>query len=598
MKECANKIWKTAKDVFGKHKKGFKRLGISMIALLVIAILGTVGCYVYFQNKYPKEIILEDAYYDITALDFAFSDKDLQASYEVNEAVYVNVSEGAIFVENSDKIMVEEQNITVKQSGTYIFSGEIKEGMLCVEAGEEDKVQLIFNDFNLSNSKNPAIYIKSADKVIITTMEDTENNISDGKDYSMTDGDSNIDAAIFSKADLTFNGQGTLCVNGNTAHAVVSKDDLVIGSGKYEITSVKKGITGKDCVKIADGTVNINAGTDGICSNNQEDAQKGYIYIENGDIRIVSGNDGIQAANVLYLKNPTIDVMSGGGNVNAPEKEADNKRGRYEEETTEEEVNTESTKGLKSAKDVIIQGGMYTIDSCDDSVHGDNSVKIEDGVLDLKSGDDGIHAEHTLQITGGKVSVDKCYEGLEGYQIGIYGGEISITASDDGLNASSGSDAGNAIKGFFAPSILGKLEITDGFLSVNTGGDSLDSNGVMNISGGTTLIAGPSGRGDGLVDCDSDKIVNGGTIIGIGMSDDTQEDLSSSGDYFDVENQAQVIKVFDTQSAGTSVEIQHKQGNVIEKFVSSREFNYMVITAPGLSSEEDCIILLDGDDRF
>ena len=136
----------------------------------------------------------------------------------------------------------------------------------------------------------------------------------------------------------------------------MSKDDLIIGAGTYNITSVKKALNGKDCVKINDCNMIIKAGTDGISSSNDEDADRGFVYIQNGDIEITSGNDGIQAETVLKLANPKINVCAGGGSVNAPVK-VEEKFGRGEAEAEQVEAATESEesiKGLKAGKEMLI----------------------------------------------------------------------------------------------------------------------------------------------------------------------------------------------------------------------------------------------------
>ena len=52
----------------------------------------------------------------------------------------------------------------------------------------------------------------------------------------------NLDGVIFSKADLTINGSGTLEIIGNYKHGVVSKDDLVITGGEISVTAIKGGL--------------------------------------------------------------------------------------------------------------------------------------------------------------------------------------------------------------------------------------------------------------------------------------------------------------------------------------------------------------------
>ena len=92
--------------------------------------------------------------------------------------------------------------------------------------------------------------IKEADKVFITLADNSTNTLSDASSYSLTIDDSTVVSAIFSKPDLAIYGSGSLTVNGNHKHGIVSKDDLIITSGTINVSSKSSGIDGRDCVKI------------------------------------------------------------------------------------------------------------------------------------------------------------------------------------------------------------------------------------------------------------------------------------------------------------------------------------------------------------
>ena len=117
--------------------------------------------------------------------------------------------------------------------------------MVIVEAEDTDKIQLVLNGVSISSSQSAALYVRSADKVYVTTVSGTENSLEHSGTYTAID-ENNIDAAVFSKSDLTFNGEGMLTVTAQEGHGIVSKDDLVLTSGTYVITSASHGISGKD----------------------------------------------------------------------------------------------------------------------------------------------------------------------------------------------------------------------------------------------------------------------------------------------------------------------------------------------------------------
>ena len=160
---------------------------------------------------------------------YEFSDRDLDPSYD-QLAATVTLADGATSVSGSG-VTVAGDDITVTAAGTYLFTGALTDGSITVAAGEEDKVQLILDGVSVTNADGPAVYVRSADKVFLTLADGSDNTLADGPDAAATDGDKELDGAVYSCADLTVNGSGSLTVLGNSKHGVVSKDDLVITAG-------------------------------------------------------------------------------------------------------------------------------------------------------------------------------------------------------------------------------------------------------------------------------------------------------------------------------------------------------------------------------
>ena len=228
--------------------------------------------------------------------DTTVSKRDASGEYDASEAV----------------ALAPDGDLTITEAGTYVLSGNY-DGMIVVEVGEEDKVQLVLANAAITNESGPAIYVRSADKVFLTAAEGTVNTISDGSDYTLTDDDTTLDAAVFSRDDLTINGSGKLTINGNYKHAVVSKDDLVITAKDLTVNAQNVGLSGKDSVRLSEAAVSITAGSDGIRSENGADADKGYVSVVDSTVTITSGKDGIQAETVFTAENANISITSGGG---------------------------------------------------------------------------------------------------------------------------------------------------------------------------------------------------------------------------------------------------------------------------------------------
>ncbi|MBQ5976976.1 MAG: carbohydrate-binding domain-containing protein [Oscillospiraceae bacterium] len=398
-----------------------------------------------------------------SAVEDAVSKRDASGEYDAAEAVALS----------------PDGDLTITAAGVYVLSGSY-EGMIVVEAGEEDKVQLVLDNAELTNDDGPAIYVKSADKVFLTAAEGTVNTISDGKDYTLTDEDTTLDAAVFSEEDLTINGAGSLTISGNNKHAVVSKDDLVVTAKDLTVTAANVGLDGKDSVTLSEATVSITAGSDGLRSENGTDEDKGFVYVLDSKLTVVSGKDGIQAETIFIAENAEISITAGGGS-GARSSDA-----------------SESYKGIKAGVSITVSGGSYQIDALDDAIHTNGSVLISGGDFTLTSRDDGVHANEKIEISGGSLDIT-AYEGIEATYVLISGGEITIEASDDGINAARKSSA-------YTPTV----EISGGTVTITMGPgdtDGVDSNGNIIISGGTVSVSGQS-----AFDYDGSGSLTGGTV--------------------------------------------------------------------------------------
>ena len=502
-------------------------------------------------------------------MDFEFSNKDTTYDYDESEAKTVADSEKAV------KITAE---------GTYVVSGEHES--ITVSAPDTAKVRIILKNATVSNTSGPAIYIESADKVFITACKGTVNTLSDGTSYTGDFKDTNVDGAIFSKTDLTLNGEGTLNITGNCKCGVVSKDDLIICGLNLTVKSTGCALEGKDCVKIKDAAITVSAGGDGIRSTNTEKSNKGFVYIETGNIDITSSNDGIQAATVLKAANGSIKITAGGGAADTKQNSGGRNMPGFggSTQTTDDE---ESTKGLKAGSLILIDEGSFEVSSKDDSFHSNGDIEINGGSFTAAAGDDGFHADNNLIINGGSITVSRSYEGLEGQKVTVTGGDIDITASDDGINAA-GSSSSSSTGGRPGSDSNALITIGGGYIVVNASGDGIDSNGNVVISGGTVLVSGPTDNGNGTFDYDGEATVSGGTVILCGSSGMAQG-------FSDKSEQASFMYTLDSSaSAGSSVALTDEKGNVLASFIPAKQYNNVVISTPSLKSGSSYKLVIGG----
>lgn len=510
---------------------------------------------------------------DTSPVSVDFSDEDLNPSADESPTSHIQLNGDSIM---SDGVgaTVNGSVVTITSAGTYEISGTLNDGQVVVNTEEEATVTLVLNGVNITNASSAPIYVKSADKVVITLVDGTKNVLTDGAEYVFESPESNEpNAAIFSNDDLTINGSGSLTVNANYNNGIATDDDLKITSGIITVNAVNDGIKGRNYIAVKDGTITVNAGGDGLQSNNDDDATKGYVLIEGGTLNIVAGLDGIQAETRLNINAGNITILSGGGSVV-----------NYQLE--------ESAKGLKAGLDVTIAGGTIRIDSADDGIHSNNNVTINGGDITVASGDDGVHADTSVTMNNGSLVIIRAYEGLESTTITINGGSTSITAEDDGINGAGGADGSSFNMGpgqdRFASSNA-QVSINGGYLYVDADGDGLDSNGSFDMTGGTVIVNGPTNNGNGPLDYLSTFNITGGYLLAVGSSGMAQAPSASSTQYA-------VLYNFDTQqSAGTLVHIETADGTEVLTFAPTKTFQSVVFSSPELANGASYVVYTGGN---
>ena len=293
-----------------------------------------------------------------------FSERDLEQNANTSNATKYTVSDG--------------ENITITSEGVYLISGTAKNVTIFVEAGDLDKVQIVLEDLSITNETMPVIYVKTADKVFVTS--NGENNLKVTGTF-VKDDSNNLNAVIFSKQDITFNGTGTLNIE-STANGITGKDDVKITGGTYNIKASAVGIRANDSIRIADGIINITAGTDGLHAENSSDDSKGYVFIAKGTIKIEATDDCIHGGSVVQIDDGNITLNG-----------AEGIEGTY----------------------VQINGGTIKINGTGDGINAGSKSESYQVTIEITGGDitivmasgdtDGIDSNGDLKVTGGTINV-------------------------------------------------------------------------------------------------------------------------------------------------------------------------------------------------
>lgn len=271
---------------------------------------------------------------------------------------------------------LSDESLTLKRAGTHLLVGKSNAG---IKVDTDGNIRLVLSGVNIQSEKGAAIYIANAKNTVIELAAGSENYLEDASSRE----DNSIDGAIYSSDDLILQGSGQLSITANFQDGIVSKDDLNILGGHYNISSIDDGIRGKDSLVIEGGTISIISQDDGVKSSNENDPEKGSIHIKDGTITVQSGDDGFSAVNNIVVDGGQINVL-------------------------------ESVEGME-ASTITFNGGDITIVASDDGINavndnglGNMSIIVNGGNIDVTVGHgdtDAFDSNGTILIAGGSVNV-------------------------------------------------------------------------------------------------------------------------------------------------------------------------------------------------
>jgi hypothetical protein len=580
-----------------------------MAVLLSATILSACGSKALTQTNVSSQNTTTEASsnkpnFVVTSDIITYDKDDYYSDWKNENPNYIELIGNTASLKGSGAT-VKGNTITITAGGVYAISGKLDNGQIIVDVADKSTVKLVLNGAEISSSNNAPIYVKNAGKTIISLQEGTQNTITDGQKYVLADASADEpNAAIFSKSNLAINGAGTLTVHANYKDGITSKDDLKITGGNINIISVDDGLVGRDTLIVKEGNLNIEAGGDAMKSTNDTDALKGFIALGGGTFELKAGADGIQAETSALISGGKFAITSGGGSAKAPVKVNENgpggfmgKPGSTETKTTTEaktatEDELQSAKAIKAASNITISGGTFNIDSANDSIHSNNSINIAGGDFIIVSGDDGIHADSSIEIKDGKINITKSYEGIESALITFLGGETHVIASDDGINVGGGAD-GSSVNGRPGQNNLSstgnnKLNKNGGYISVDSTGDGLDSNGSIYMTGGTVVVSGPTANDNSALDYDGEFIISGGLLVSAGSSGMAQAPAETS-------TQSSIAMNFSTtQKAGTLVSLKDNKGNTIATVAPKKDYQTVVISSPEIKKGSEYTVYSGG----
>lgn len=517
---------------------------------------------------------------------------DVDTHYSEQDLSWDASSETAIDLSNptaTDGVTVEDGTLTITKAGTYKLSGEYQ-GQIKVETADSDAVRLVLDNANITNSSGAALNVVNADEVILYSASGTTNTISDGADYTAT-GEDDPDAVVYSKADLTIAGEGTLKVNGNHEDGIHTSDGLVIASGTLEVNAANTGIKGKDYVDILGGTINVTAQQDGIKSTNDTDEGKGWTRLSNGTVTVNAGDDGFKASRVVEISGGSLTVEQSdegieaqyinvsGGNVNVTSADdgmnASLKTSNSESTDSSENTSDTANQQQNNQQQGSIPGGQQSGTS-NQQQQGMGQPPAMSGTSQdgtSQNGASGTAQQQNNTQNQGNQNM--------GQPPAMPGGNAQDGTSQNGTSGTAQQGMGQPPQGGMPGGggggtfevIDAAINVSGGHVTVNAEGDGIDSNGVTTLSGGTLIVNGPSQGGNAALDTNGDLLLNGATVLSGSTADmfEAPSTNSTSG-YLKLTNSSGFEQ-------GSTVQVADSSGKVVANYKVTKSNVQLVLVS-------------------
>lgn len=418
------------------------------------------------------------------------------------------------------------------QSATYdlavYLSGTATKGGVKIQSNGSNKIAVYLNNATITSSSYPCLEITKGSPAIVNLSG--TNTFADGRAYGTgygayyttdsslagttnSDGDTYIycgsgsvveegsdsKGSLYCKSNLTINGSGSLTIKQAYKNCIATKTALVIDGGTFTLTSDgKNGILGDESVTINDGTIKFT-GTGAIATSGTTKFRKA-----NG-----IKTDGDTSSSKVTINGGTISLSA----------------------TTGKGINSNYVYVNGGSLDIVSSGTAYSSDAGTGGFGGHPGSSSSSSSTISYYDADGVAASDTLKFAP---------EGIEGqYLIQVTGGSVSVNAGDDGFNASASS---------------GSVKISGGNVYVYAGGDALDSNGTIQITGGV-IIPITLGNGENAIDADGQITISGGTLAGF--------DKGGMSVSYSLKQVLATLSSSYAGSAGNNMAIKDSSGNVV-----------------------------------
>ena len=333
-----------------------------------------------------------------TNLTFPVSIVDSSNESLLGDDIYITWNGNSVnvinpYANNGVTITNEGAKVTVTVTSTiqdtvYHLSGSSSDGYLYITPNK--RFTLSMEGLSLTNSEGPAIDVLVDKKTSVILADGSQNFLNDGADNAKK-------AALQSKSELIFYGNGTLTVNGYKRNGIHSDDYVQINSGNIVVASAAADGIHCDYFVMNGGTANITASGDGI------DGDTGFIEVNDGIITIntpAEDKKGMKCDSTITINGGNITVNNSGNQskglksglstyINGGELTV-NATGTYVSETTTSGVDLSYCTGIKTGESCFITNGTVTItcpstNAGSKAISSDSNIVISGGTINLTS---------------------------------------------------------------------------------------------------------------------------------------------------------------------------------------------------------------------
>jgi len=362
----------------------------------------------------------------------------VSAQSDASIVTTITLADGGIAIDGNGAVATNS-SLLITLPGTYSLSGTLSDGQIVVDVQDAGLVTLELNGVEISSTSAP-IYLQQAEAAVIVLVEGTHNVLTNSAAYATED--DALNAAIFSNADLTIEGSGSLSIEAASVDGIASTASVTVqGTPTIEINAGDDAIQLETDFTITDGTLNLTAGG-GMGASLSDDLSgkgiktEGNVTIDGGSITINAADDAIRSDQDLVMNAGTLAISATG-------------------------------KAVHASYNLTINDGSIIISNSDEGLEG-GFITINGGDINIVASDDGINISEPDDIPAPML-----------YYLRINGGHTIVNADGDGIDSN------------------GSIEITDGIVIVNgpTANDNgaLDYDGIFNMVGGTLIATGSAG---------------------------------------------------------------------------------------------------------